>query len=60
MKNKDLVKSIVRCEKCIHRGTDDCPMVVEYYDSYYGIWDITDNTFDNMFCSEGEKPDEGF
>lgn len=58
MKNKDFVKSVVHCKECIHRGTDDCPMIVEYYDSYYGIWDITDNTFDNMFCSEGEKNDD--
>ena len=58
MKNKDFFKLIVHCKEYIHRGTDDCPMVVEYYDSYYGIWDITDNTFDNMFCSEGEKNDD--
>lgn len=55
MKNRDFFKSIVHCKECIHRGTDDCPMFLEYYDSYYGIYDTKDNTFDFMFCSEGEK-----
>ena len=58
MRNKDFVKSVVHCKECIHRGTDDCPMFLEYYDRYYEIFDSKDNTFDHMFCSEGENYDD--
>lgn len=57
MKNSDFIKLVIRCEGCIHRGTDNCPMLEDYYDVGLQEWKQIDKTKDKMFCSEGEKND---
>ena len=57
MKNSDFIKLVIHCKDCIHRGTDNCPMFIEYWDKYWDEFIVVDHTEDEMFCSEGEKND---
>ena len=57
MKNRDFIKLVIHCRDCIHRGTDNCPMVEDYYNIGFQEWELIDKTKDEMFCSEGEKND---
>ena len=54
--------TVIRCRECIHRGTDNCPMIQEdyYYDEDDGSdYVMHDHTEDNGFCHKGEKKDGG-
>ena len=55
MKNSDFIKLVIRCRECIHRGTDNCPMVEDYNNVGVQDWELIDKTKDEMFCSEGER-----
>lgn len=55
MKNSDFIKLVIRYRECIHRGTDNCPMVEDYYNVGFQDWELIDKTKDEMFCSEGER-----
>ena len=55
MKNSDFIKLVIHCKDCIHRGKDNCPMFVEYWDKYWDEFIVVDHTQDEMFCSEGEE-----
>jgi hypothetical protein len=53
---------VVRCRECIHRGTDNCPMIQEdyYYDEDDGSdYVMRDYTEDNGFCHKGARMDGG-
>lgn len=53
---------VVRCKECIHRGTDNCPMIQEdyYYDEDDGSdYVMRDHTEDNGFCHKGARMDGG-
>lgn len=41
---------VVRCENCIHRGTEDCAMYYGCECGEQGSWET-----DNDFCSWGER-----
>ena len=58
MKNSDFIKLVIHCRDCIHRGTDNCPMIEDYYNVGFQEWELIDKTKDEMFCSEGEKNDD--
>ena len=47
---------VIRCKKCLHRGTDECPMY--FIESFYNEddgWDEIpyDRTEDDGFCHRG-------
>lgn len=50
---------VVRCQECIHRYTENCPMFFhasywhEGYEEY--VDDDTDHTEDDYFCPEGKR-----
>ena len=49
---------VVRCDKCKHRGTMDCPMS-ELIVMAEGDYEILDKTPLNGFCSCGERREDG-
>ena len=55
MKNSDFIKLAVRCRNCIHRGTDVCPMLEDYYNIGFQEWEQIDKTEDEGFCHLGER-----
>jgi hypothetical protein len=55
MKNSDFIKLVVRCRNCIHRGTDVCPMLEDYYNIGFQEWEQIDKTEDEGFCHLGER-----
>lgn len=58
MKNSDFIKLVVRCRNCIHRGTDVCPMLEDYYNIGFQEWEQIDKTEDEGFCHLGERDEE--
>ena len=56
MKNRDFIRRVIHCAGCIHRHTKICPMYVEVVIDYQTKdIKIIDNTYDDMYCSEGEN-----
>lgn len=58
IKNSDFIKKVVRCKDCIHRRTDNCPMLEDYYNVSYQEWEQVDETEDEGFCHLGERDEE--
>lgn len=54
-RNSQLHQVIVYCKNCIHRGKDNYPMFIEYWDKHWDEFIVVDHTQDEMFCSEGKE-----